>query len=422
MSNPIQVFVIGGGAAGFFGAIRAAEVARRDNIAAQVTLLENSATVLKKVRISGGGRCNVTHHCFDVKTFVKNYPRGSKELISPFQKFQALDTVAWFKQRNVRLVPEEDGRMFPDTDSSETIIQCLMNEVDRLGVRLLTNHAVQAIRTTFDQRLELEILGKESFVADRVLIATGSSSPGYAFAKSLGHSITMLAPSLFSFKIEHSLLTDLSGLSFPKTKLKLTIPDAPLFQQDGPCLITHWGLSGPAILKLSAWAARDMMKSGYKATLHVNWLGLEKREDVLNLLLSLKEQNLKSDIKNVSPEPLPKRFWAKLVALAEIPENLNWAEVSKKQMLKLVELLYACPFEIQGKNRYKDEFVECGGVALKEIDFRSMQSKICPGVYFAGELLDVDGITGGFNFQNAWTTSYIAGGHMINGGQDSQPL
>ncbi len=412
MQKPLHIVIIGGGAAGFFAALRAAEVAREQGQNVVVCILENSSQVLKKVRISGGGRCNVTHNCFEVPRFCQNYPRGAKELLSPFQRFQTQDTVAWFKSRGVNLVAEDDGRMFPDTDSSETIINCFLEEVKKLNIGLHLNHSVQSISRLENGQLRLNIKDHEAMVADRVLIATGSSQAGYTFAKSLGHNITELAPSLFSFKIEHPLLKDLSGLSFQRTKLKLKIEGAPLFKQDGPTLITHWGLSGPAILKLSAWAARDMMHADYKAQLIVNWLGYERIEQVQSLLTDLKETNAKSQIKNVYPSEVAKRFWLQALDVAEIPQELLWANLAKKQILKLAELLFSCAFEILGKNRFKDEFVECGGVNLREIDFKTLQSKLCPGVYFAGELLDVDGITGGFNFQNAWTTAWIAGTHM----------
>jgi predicted Rossmann fold flavoprotein len=413
MQEPLHIVIVGGGAAGFFGAIRAGEVAREKGRSVVIQILENSSQVLKKVRISGGGRCNVTHNCFDVRRFCLNYPRGAKELLSPFQKFQAQDTVNWFKNRGVNIVAEDDGRMFPDTNSSETIIHCFLEEVKKLNIELKLNHSVQSIARQEKGRYLLQIKNQESISADRVLLATGSSQAGYGFAKSLGHTITELAPSLFSFKIEHPLLTELSGLSFQKTKLKLKIENAPLFKQEGPMLITHWGLSGPAILKLSAWAARDMMHVEYKAQLIVNWLGHERIEQVQSLLTELKEQNPKSQIKNAYPTELAKRFWLQLLDVAEIPQDLLWANFSKKQLFTLSELLFSCPFEILGKNRFKEEFVECGGVNLKEVDFKTLQSKLCPGVYFAGELLDIDGITGGFNFQNAWTTSWIAGTDML---------
>lgn len=414
LSTPLEIAIVGGGAAGFFGAIRAAELAKEQGRPVHVVILENSNAILKKVRISGGGRCNVTHNCFDAKTFSQNYPRGSKELLSPFQKFQAADTLEWFKKRGVNIVAEEDGRMFPDTNSSDTIINCFLDEVKRLGVELLTQHSVQKIERREDGRLIIHIKDKEPRLADKVLIATGSSQAGYGFAKDIGHSITELAPSLFSFKIESPLLDELSGQSFMSTKLKLNIPNGPQFKQNGPLLITHWGLSGPAILKLSAWAAREMKNCDYKAQLQVNWLGIERLDEVQKMLQELKDQNTKSQVKSIYPRGLPNRFWLRLLDHSQILRDILWADVSKKQLAKLADAIFACPFEILGKNRFKDEFVECGGVSLKEIDFKTLQSKVCPGVYFAGELLDIDGITGGFNFQNAWTTSWIAASHMVS--------
>lgn len=410
---PKTFCIIGGGAAGFFGAIRIAERAQQLELNVQVILLENSPQVLKKVRISGGGRCNVTHNLFTVQDFVKNYPRGHKELISPFQKFQAADTVRWFADRGVILVAEEDGRMFPNTNSSETIIACLLDQVKTLGIDLRIQHPVQTVEKNVDAQFTIKIKDQAALRADAVLIATGSSAAGYEFAKSLGHTITPLAPSLFSFKIESPLLEDLAGLSFPNAKLKLSIPGAKHFKQDGPTLITHWGLSGPAILKLSAWAAREMMSSNYVADLSVNWLGIERIEAVQELIQNLKNNNTKSLVKNTPPPDLAKRFWIKLVEEAGVSSECLWADFSKKHLIKLSELLFNSQLKVTSKNRYKDEFVECGGVDLKEIDFKTLQSKVCPGLYFAGELLDVDGITGGFNFQNAWTTSWIAGTHMV---------
>jgi predicted flavoprotein YhiN len=392
--------------------------------------------LLKKVRISGGGRCNVTHNCFDVRAFCENYPRGSKELLSCFQRFQAKDTVEWFAKRGVNLVAEEDGRMFPDTNDSETIINCFMNAAHELGVKILTRHSVKKIEvqnTTranadaskkptpdfknekyTEKRFKIYINEQEALEADAALICTGSSQNGYELAKSLGHTITELAPSLFSFKIVDSLLSELSGLSFLDAEVRLEVEQKKqIFKQRGPLLITHWGLSGPAVLKISAWAAREMMQAEYKAKLYVNWLGCEKLDDVVNLLKKIKEQNLKTQIGNAYPEQLAKRFWQKLILKANLSAEKRWADLSNKEILTLSELLSATPFQILGKNRFKDEFVECGGVSLKEINFKTMESKICPGLFFAGEILDIDGITGGFNFQNAWTGGWIAGQNIL---------
>jgi predicted Rossmann fold flavoprotein len=410
-NDMLQIVMIGGGAAGFFGAIAAAQAAHDAGIQVQVTILEGSSHVLKKVRISGGGRCNVTHHCFDPRAFCKSYPRGAKELISPFQKFQAADTVKWFLARHVRLVAEDDGRMFPDTNSSQTIIDCLMDECERLKIQLQLNRPVYAIQLV-DKKYVVHIKDHPVLHADRMLIATGSSTIGYSLATSLGHTITELAPSLFSFKIDHALLQDLPGLSFANAKLQLKVGTS-MFTQEGPILITHWGLSGPAILKLSAWAAREMLHAHYEATLIVNWLGASRLDDVQNQLLTLKAHNAKAMLKNVWPQELAKRFWLKLLETAGLRDAMFWTDISKKQIATLAQHLFAGHFDILGKNRFKEEFVECGGVSLKEIDFKTMQSRISSGLYFAGELLDIDGITGGFNFQSAWTTAWIAGNHMV---------
>lgn len=403
-----NIVIIGGGAAGFFTAINTAENAIKNKQKVRVQILEAGPLVLKKVRISGGGRCNVTHNLFNVRTFTEKYPRGSKELLSPLHVFQALDTVEWFKNRGVQLVPEADGRMFPDTNSSETIIECFLNSAQQAGVEIQLNHKVDKIQKLDSGRFQIQIKNQNSIEADSVMVATGSSLFGYNLAQDLGHTITELAPSLFSFKIEDPLLADLSGLSFENADLKLHIDNEKPFKEKGPLLITHWGLSGPAVLKISAWAAREMLHANYKAKLRVNWLGLEKIDHVIELLKQTKLAGQKSQIQNIYPEQLAKRFWLKVLEKAKIMIEKRWADVSNKEIQTLSEILFATEFTVLGKNRYKDEFVECGGVHLSEINFKKMESKICPGLYFAGEVLDIDGITGGFNFQNAWTGAWIA--------------
>ena len=414
MSATKTIVIIGGGAAGFFSAINAAQLAQQKGLSVDIRILEASGHHLKKVKISGGGRCNVTHHCFDVQTFCKNYPRGSRELLSPMQRFQAKDTVEWFKKAGVRLVAEADGRMFPDTNSSQTIIDCYLDLAKQFKIQLMTNNPVTAIEPLPSRQLKLHIRGKESFIADSVLVATGSSPAGYRLAESLGHTITELAPSLFSFKIKDPLISGLQGLSFSDATLKLTLPGKKTFRQTGPVLITHWGLSGPAILKLSAWAAREMKHANYNGTLTVNWMGTEKSSDVENRLKRMKDDNLKSYLKNSYPENLPKRFWLNVLDKLSIDRDNQWSRISNKDISKICHGLVATQLTILGQNRFKDEFVECGGVTLSEVDFKTMQSKVCPGLYFAGEILDVDGITGGFNFQNAWTTGWIAAQHMVS--------
>lgn len=413
MSKIRKIIIVGGGAAGFFAAINAAENAKAQGLSVEVKILESSDRTLKKVLISGGGRCNVTHHLFEPKLFCERYPRGSKELLSAFQAFQARDTVEWFMKRGVALVPEEDGRMFPDTDTSETIIRCFLESAEDTGVQVLLNHKVETILKNDSGSFLLNIKNGEQLEADAVMIATGSMAHGHQLAKSLGHTITELAPSLFSFKISDPLLEELSGLSFENALVQLNLPDQKPFKEQGPLLITHWGLSGPAVLKISAWAAREMLHANYQAKLKVNWLGQKRIEDVLDLLKQTKTVGLKSQIQNVYPELIAKRFWLKILAKASIHEDKRWADISNKELQTLAEILFATEFEVLGKNRYKDEFVECGGVHLKEVNFKTMESKLCKGLYFAGEILDVDGITGGFNFQNAWTGGWIAARHMI---------
>lgn len=406
------IAIIGGGASGIFASIRCAEVARQNNIQADIRVFEEGSGFLKKVRISGGGRCNVTHHIFEPKEFCVNYPRGRKELLSPFQTFQAADTVEWFKKRGVRLKYESDGRMFPVTDSSETIINCFLDEAKKLRVQMLPKMKVKSLKKLDDGTISLFINDEESFVADSVLLATGSKPHGYRLAKNLGHTITELAPSLFTFKIDDVILKDLQGTSFPHVALTLKIEGAKPFQQKGPLLITHWGLSGPALLKLSAWAAREMMHAKYQAKIIVNWLGLERQDGAEQLLRDIKDKSHKANIGNAFPKELTKRFWLQLLLKCEVPHEKRWSEVSKKELNRLVKNLFSCELDVLGKSRFKEEFVECGGVHLKEINFKTMESKICPGLYFSGEVMDIDGITGGFNFQNAWTSGWIAGSHM----------
>lgn len=429
---PRRILIVGGGAAGFFAAITAAENAKKHNIFAQVTILEASENLLKKVRISGGGRCNVTHHCFEVKKFVGHYPRGSKELIGPMQRFQASDTVEWFKRRGVEIVAEDDGRMFPSSNKSETIINCFMKAAADAGVVIRIGCIVQGVRAVegggFSVRVKAVVDGGEGEVrdlpADAVMIATGSSPIGYRLARELGHTITELAPSLFSFKITDPLLSELPGLSF-EARVKLTLPaevdtakmgkakKAAIFEEQGPLLITHWGLSGPAVLKISAWSAREMMRSDYKGVLRVNWLSLSSVEKAHEMLRQLRDSDQRAQVMNAGPSGLAKRFWAKFLEVNGVSGEKRWAEVSRVELSRLGERLFATDFKVEGKNRYKDEFVECGGVSLKEIDFKTMSSKIHSDLYFAGEVLDIDGITGGFNFQNAWTGGYIAGHAMM---------
>ena len=413
-SKKQSIAIIGGGASGIFASLRCAEVAKAKKIDVDIRVFEASTKFLKKVRISGGGRCNVTHNIFEVNAFCLNYPRGQKELLSPFQKFQATDTVKWFEERGVDLKHEDDGRMFPVTDNSETIIDCFMQEASKHEIKLLNKMNVKSLKKLGDGKISLFINDDESFIADSVLIATGSMLGGYHLAKNLGHSITEIAPSLFTFKIEDEILEGLSGTSFSQASLTLQIDGAKPFEQKGPLLITHWGLSGPALLKLSAWAAREMMHTNYKAKITVNWLGIERRDDAEKLLNTIKNNNTKTSVGNAYPSELTKRFWLQLLIKCDISKEKNWSEISKKEFHLIMKNLFSCELDVLGKSRFKEEFVECGGINLKEINFKTMESKVCSGLYFSGEVMDIDGITGGFNFQSAWTSGWIAGNNMAH--------
>lgn len=406
-NRPSQIGIVGGGASGFFTAIQLAKHCYDNKLNASVKIFEATPHFLKKVSISGGGRCNVTHREFEVSRFCQNYPRGKKELKSPFQEFQALDTVKWFSERGIQLVAEEDGRMFPKTNRSTTIIECFQSEAEKYGVETLKNHKVQNLRFA-DNQFEVQFAKQDPVQLDFLVLATGSSPTGYRLAKSLGLEITELAPSLFSFKISSNLLRNLSGISFENVDLKLKISGKKDFKQNGPMLITHWGLSGPAILKLSAWAAREMKELDYKATLSIHWLPEKKLPEIESFWEEFSKSRPKMNIGNSVPDFFSKRFWQNFIDYLDINLEKNMNELSKKEHRKIIDHIYCTNLEIDGKNRYKDEFVECGGVGLKQINFKSMEVKKLDQLYITGELLDIDGITGGFNFQNAWTGGYLA--------------
>jgi hypothetical protein len=407
----LKVIVIGGGAAGLFGAITCAT----DNPGASVILLEAGNQPLAKVRISGGGRCNVTHHCFDPAQLAQNYPRGGKALRGAFTRFQPKDTVEWFESRGVKLKTEADGRMFPVTDNSQTIIDCLMQQAAKNGVKLQTGSAVKSICYNLDRaeqfNFKVTLKNGEIITADRVLIATGSNPLGYRFAKNLKHSIELPVPSLFTFNIKDLRIKDLAGVSVANARIKLGSGKNKL-EQTGAVLITHWGLSGPAILKLSAWAARFLAEAKYHSSLQINWLPKYNLETLKQYLLEIKSDNAHKKISSNCPVDLPKRLWQSLLSYVGISPDKTWAQLSKVELNKLIIELVQGEYKITGKGAFKEEFVTCGGVSLKEIDFKTMESKICPGLYFAGEILDIDGVTGGFNFQSAWTTSWLAGNAM----------
>jgi predicted Rossmann fold flavoprotein len=408
MAN-LEVIVIGGGAAGFFGAIHTAQSPHT-----QVTLLEAGRQPLAKVRISGGGRCNVTHHCFEPTQLVQNYPRGGKALRGAFSRFQALDVVQWFNAEGVKLKTESDGRMFPVSDDSETIVEALMFAAKKASVNLRTNVVVQKVMR-IGNKFELMLKNGENLICDRLLLATGSSPSGYAIARSLGHDLEPPVPSLFTFNIKDSKLHELAGVSVNPATVKLldSNPDKKKstrnqLEQSGALLITHWGLSGPAILKLSAWAARELHECNYQAKLAVNWIPTLKIEAIKQILLSAKTDQPKKFISNYCPFDISLRLWEYLLHKAEVELEKRWADISNKYIQQIVSVLSASEYAIAGKGIFKEEFVTCGGIRLQDVNFQTMESKICQGLYFAGEILDIDGVTGGFNFQSAWTTAWIA--------------
>ncbi|MEX1012093.1 MAG: NAD(P)/FAD-dependent oxidoreductase [Waddliaceae bacterium] len=375
----MKITVLGGGAAGFFAAI----TAKKKYPEATVILLERSNKLLSKVRISGGGRCNVTHSCFDPRELIKNYPRGSKELLGAFHQFQPRDTINWFLERGVSLKTEADGRMFPITDSSDTIINALLDEADKVGVIIKLQSKVKL----------------EEIETDRLILATGSSKSGFEIAKQFGHTIQAPVPSLFTFNIPSFLLESTSGVTLEKVNLRLE--GTKLFQE-GPLLITHFGFSGPAALKLSAFAARYLAEKNYEATLKIDWVPTLAIEEIMTLILS---EGTSKKLGNIKSIPLPKRLWKLLCE----NEDQIVGQTSKSTIRKLCEKLKSDSYLIKGKTTNKEEFVTCGGVTLSEINFKTMESKIHKNLYFCGEILDIDGVTGGFNFQNAWTTGWIAG-------------
>jgi predicted Rossmann fold flavoprotein len=402
-----RLIVIGGGAAGVFAAITCAEAAPR----AQVKVLERGPRFLSKVRISGGGRCNVTHHCFEPRELAARFPRGAQELIATFQRFQAVDTVQWFESRGVKLKTEADGRMFPMTDSSETIIHCLVHAAGAAGVTMLANQGVEEVQKHNDGGFIVKTSAGEELRCDKLLLATGgcrTASAGH-LAVTLGHTLEPPVPSLFTFHIDIPWLRELAGLSLES--VEASVPRARL-RERGALLVTHWGLSGPTILRLSAWGARKLAEFDYRFPLHINWLPHLNNETIAAELELRRKKYAARFVVNTPLPPLTARLWQALVEAAGIGAETRWAALSRSAQHRLIEQLLQTEVAVTGKSLNKEEFVTCGGVRLKEIDFRTMESRVCPGLYFAGEVLDIDGITGGFNFQAAWTTGWIAGHAM----------
>ncbi len=396
-----DLIVIGGGAAGFFGAIQAAEL--RSGL--KIIILEKTTKLLSKVRISGGGRCNVTHHCFEPTELSYHYPRGQKPLKTLFRKYQAADTVKWFAQKGVKLKVEEDGRMFPITDNSETIIACFLDQVKLHNITIEMNAGVEEVKQGKDG-FEV-ICTHKKFNGKKVLIALGGhpNVNAYSFLKTIGHTIITPIPSLFTFNDSQKEFKDLMGVAVANGTVRIA---GTKFFQQGPILVTHWGLSGPAVIKLSAWAAEYFHKHKYEATVLVSWIAETQEEIVRKFLMDYKTTNKKRKIYSHPLFELPQRLWVRLCERAEIEDQKIWDELANKNLNKLLELLIRCPFKIKGKTTFKEEFVTCGGIDLAEVDMETMESRKIKNLFFAGEVLNIDGETGGFNFQAAWSTAYVA--------------
>ena len=397
LNSNYDILIIGGGAAGFFTAINVVE----NNPTLKVAILERGKSVLEKVRISGGGRCNVTHACFIPNDLVKFYPRGEKELRGPFHQFCSGDTIEWFEKHGVTLKIEEDGRMFPESDSSQTIIDCFTKATKDLGIDILTSQSVQSIYQT-ETHFKVQT-NSDTFLAEKIVMTTGSNPKIWEMLENLGHSIVSAVPSLFTFNVKDARIKDLMGLStFASVKVKKSKLEA-----SGPLLITHWGMSGPGILRLSAWGARELFDKNYHFAILVNWLNETTFEDCVDLLKEIKLENAKKVVAKKAPFEMPNRLWERLVLASGISEETKWADCNKVQLNALANQLTNGEFQVNGKSTFKEEFVTAGGIDLKEVNFKTMESKIIPNLYFAGEILNIDAITGGFNFQNAWTGGFI---------------
>ena len=393
-----RVVIIGGGAAGFFTAINA----KQNNPELDITILEKGKDVLQKVKISGGGRCNVTHACFEPKELVKFYPRGQKELLGPFHQFMTGDTFEWFENHGVPLKIEADNRVFPEANTSQAIIDCFQKAIHELQIKVITSQNV----TSFHQQNDTWIINtkNEEFIADKLVIAAGSSKKIWELSATLGHTIIETVPSLFTFNIKDKRIIDLGGVAVPNATLKIA---GTKLENYGPLLITHWGLSGPAVLKLSAFGARILADKNYQYNIHVNWLGTDT-ETVVEELQHLKKQQAKKQIILKSPfTDIPRRLWERFIIASDIKNNQNWADLSNKQLDNLAKQLTNGLFNANGRTTFKDEFVTAGGIDLKEINFKRFESKLHSNLFFVGEILNIDAVTGGFNFQNAWTGGFI---------------
>ena len=400
-----DIIVVGGGASGFFAAINIAKQAPH----LKVAILERGQKGLTKVKVSGGGRCNVTHAEFVPSELVQNYPRGEKELLGPFHQFMTGDTIAWFEERGVALKIEEDGRIFPASNSSQTIVDCFLNEANKYRVDVLYSHSLKSLKHE-DGLFQLDT-SKGHFLAKKVVIATGSSAKMWDLLEGLGHTVSKAVPSLFTFKISDARIKDIPGVVAENVDVKLLGTN---LYSEGPLLITHWGMSAPAILKLSAFGAIEIAKRAYRFKIEVNFIR-QSFADCLNLLKNSKQELAKKIVLKSTPFNLPKRLWHQLVLASHITEDARWADINKLHLETLAKQLTQAQFNVQGKSTFKEEFVTAGGVSLKEINFKTFESKRVPGVYFAGEVLDIDAVTGGFNFQNAWTGAHIVSQNVAKG-------
>jgi len=403
-----RLIVVGGGAAGFFCAVNAA----RMNPALQVTILEKTSKLLSKVKVSGGGRCNVTHACFEIPELIKKYPRGQNFLKKAFHWFNTNDTIEWFKDRGVSLKTEADGRMFPNTDNSQTIIDCLLREANKFHIDIQMNASVENIEKG-GQGWIIKLNGDRQLQADCLCIASGGypKSSQFDWLLQSGHTIENPVPSLFTFNMPANPVTQLMGVSVDKASVKIA---GTKLTETAPLLITHWGMSGPAILKLSAWGARQLAERNYRFTTIINWLPGYNENSLRDKWHVLRQQHASQKMAFKNPFGLPNRLWLYLLEQSAIKEEIRWADVSAASQNKLIKNLVSQEFNVSGKTTFKEEFVTCGGIKLSEIDANTMQSKIHEGLFFAGEIMDVDGITGGFNFQHAWTSGWIAAKTISN--------
>lgn len=397
MNQNFDIIIVGGGAAGFFTAINIVE----KNPKLKVAILERGAEVLQKVRISGGGRCNVTHACFEPNELVKFYPRGEKELRGPFHQFCSGDTIEWFEKHGVELKIEDDGRMFPVSNSSQTIIDCFLKATQKLGISVLTGQSVQSIFKK-DNFWKVETQN-ENYIVGKLILATGSNPKMWEMLQQFGHAVISPVPSLFTFNIKDSRIKELPGVA---AQVSVKVKDSKL-TSTGPLLITHWGMSGPAILKLSAWGARILHDKNYQFTIFINWLNDVETNEAEKILKDLKQEHAKKAVSKKSPFDFPNRLWESLVLASGIETETKWADLSKIQLQNLANQLTNATFQVNGKSTFKEEFVTAGGIDLKEINFKTMESKLHQNLYFAGEIVNIDAITGGFNFQNAWTSGFI---------------